>query len=136
MALAQDEGWYVFISCSSRDLELARRVVKALEKHEIRCWLYKRDIPVGTPNWLSSVRAAIRECCAFIAIVTPDIIKSEPVHQELTLAFGFGKDILPIWADGDGDDHRDLLWEDFRDYQVVDVRGETYAAGMQRSLIA
>ena len=127
----QGRSWYVFVSYASEDAVIAQRIKTTLKARGIEVWLYEDKLSVGTENWLNSVRAAILDAACFVIILTPNTIRSEPVHQEITLAYAYRKCILPVWAAGSGDDPRVFIWESFRYIQAVDIRRNKYDEGMQ-----
>lgn len=89
----------VFISHSSADKEQTRAVVKYLEARNISCWVSYRNIPPGA-DFADVIPPAIRECPAFVILISQNSVASKDVANELTLAARkvgqTGKMILPL----------------------------------------
>jgi nucleoside 2-deoxyribosyltransferase len=84
----------VFLSYSHSDGEWAREISKELESRGVTTWL-DTNISPGE-SWSESVRDAITRCDAFVAVVGTR--PSPAVLTEMGIAFGQGKDILPVYS--------------------------------------
>lgn len=85
----------VFISYSTKELDMAEMVRNVLEKNDIPCWMAPRDIPGGS-NYSKEIPAAIRGCQVFVLILSENAQSSQWVLRELDMAVNCGKVILPF----------------------------------------
>ena len=88
----------VFISYSSVDLVSAETVRNVLEKNGLSCWMAPRDIPGGS-NYTKEIPGAIRNCKAFVLILSENAQSSHWVLKELDSAVNCGKVILPFMVE-------------------------------------
>jgi hypothetical protein len=72
-------------------------------------------IQYGT-RWSREIEEQIKECLAFILVMSPDSKDSDWVQRELLLALNLHKEIFPLLLDGD-------IWWQVKLYQSVDVKG-------------
>lgn len=75
----------VFISHSSKDKEIADKVVKFLEDKGLTCWIAPRDIVPGS-DWAASISTAITASKVFLIIYSVNSAASEQVAREVSLA--------------------------------------------------
>ena len=75
----------VFVSYSSKDQEIADRLVQILENCGIRCWIASRDIPDGG-IWAVEIDRAIQASRAFVLLLSKNSLASKQVYKELNLA--------------------------------------------------
>ena len=75
----------VFISHSSKDEEIADKVVKYLEGRGLSCWTAPRDIVPGT-DWAAAINTAITASKVFLIIYTANSAESGQVAREVSLA--------------------------------------------------
>ena len=85
----------VFISYSSKDQPQAEAVRNVIEQNGISCWMAPRDIPGGS-NYTKEIPTAIRECQAFVLMLSQNAQNSHWVLKELDSAVNEGKIILPF----------------------------------------
>ncbi len=85
----------VFISYSSKDLPQAQAVRHVLEQNGITCWMAPADIPGGS-NYTKEIPIAIRNCQAFVLMLSDNAQQSHWVLKELDSAVNAGKIILPF----------------------------------------
>lgn len=88
----------VFISYSSVDTVSAETVRNVLEKNGLSCWMAPRDIPGGS-NYTKEIPGAIRNCKAFVLILSENAQNSHWVLKELDSAVNCGKVILPFMVE-------------------------------------
>lgn len=88
----------VFISYSSVDTVSAETVRNVLEKNGLSCWMAPRDIPGGS-NYTKEIPGAIRNCKAFVLILSENAQSSHWVLKELDSAVNCGKVILPFMVE-------------------------------------
>lgn len=86
----------VFISFSSVNTEVAKKVVDALEESgEIKCWIAFRDI-VPSANYAEQLVEAIESCKLLLLILSDASNKSPQVSREIERAGSKGIPILPL----------------------------------------
>ena len=85
----------VFISYSSKDYSQALAVRNVLEQNGITCWMAPESIPGGS-NYTKEIPIAIRECQAFVLMLSGNAQNSHWVLKELDRAVNDGKIILPF----------------------------------------
>ena len=84
-----------FISHSSKDSEVALRIVDYLESHGVSCWIAPRNIAPGA-SYPSQIVKAIRECDGFILVASERINLSNHITSEIARAFDLKKRIIPF----------------------------------------
>lgn len=85
----------VFISYSTKDQLQAEAVRNVIEQNGISCWMAPRDIPGGS-NYTKEIPNAIRDCQAFVLMLSQNAQASPWVLKELDRAVNEGKTILPF----------------------------------------
>lgn len=75
----------VFISHSSKDKEIAEKVLNFFEGRGLSCWIAPRDIVPGT-EWAAAINAAITASKVFLIIYTVNSAESSQVSREISLA--------------------------------------------------
>lgn len=107
---------HIFISYSKKNKPYTDRLVAYLEQAGFNVW-YDGRIDYGT-SWQRVIFEAIKNCAAFIVIMTPESYDSDWVEREYLYADKLKKPQFPILLDG----------EEFPFYvsnQFTDVRGAT-----------
>lgn len=84
-----------FISYSSKDEDIAFRIVNALESAGYSCWIAPRNIPYGTP-YARAIMEGIDESDRFIVLITKHSIASSDVLNEVDNAHSAKKTIIPV----------------------------------------
>lgn len=90
---------HVFISYSRQDSDYAERLVDALKANGLKVWIDHR-IEYGV-NWSNEIFNAIRECAAFIVIMSPASRESKWVRREVAYADEIVRWIFPILLEGE-----------------------------------
>jgi serine/threonine protein kinase len=85
----------VFISHSSRDKELAKQLVNALEQQGIDCWIDHRNLTPGL-RWDGQLKAAIDSCRSMLLLESEFSNQSPEVHAELGIARQRRIPIIPV----------------------------------------
>lgn len=86
----------IFISYSRADKTFVDGLARDIERDkELDVWTDRDDIS-GGEDWYSAIGRAIRECAAFVLVLTPSSASSEKVAQELSLADKHRKLIIPL----------------------------------------
>jgi hypothetical protein len=113
----------IFISYSRRDQEFVTRLASDLDAHFTGVWFDQSTIQVGE-NWHDEIMEGIRDCKAFILVLSPDAAESRYVHEELNKAQELHKPIFPIL-------YRSAPWKDeiaslVTEVQTLDLRSGSY----------
>jgi hypothetical protein len=119
----------IFVSYSRRDQEFVTRLASDLNARVAGVWFDQSDIQPGE-NWHNEIIKGIRECKAFILVLSPDAVKSKYVHEEVNKALELGKTILPVI-------YRSDKWtgkfESLVDeIQTIDLRSGSYTDNFQK----
>jgi hypothetical protein len=77
---------YLFVSYSSEDKTTVDPFISDLERHGLRVWIDRNDLPKDTADWQESIRGAIRDTLAVLLVATPNSRKSPVVYGELEVA--------------------------------------------------
>ena len=86
---------YAFISYSSKESDVANLVHSYLEGNGVSCWIASRNIE-GGESFAAQIVDAIGDCSAFVMIASAQSNDSGHVSNELSLAFGAKKKIIPF----------------------------------------
>lgn len=86
---------YVFISYKSEEYEIASKIRSILTENEIDCWMAPESISGGT-SYASAIPPAIRECKAFVVVLSDISQNSQYVVKEIDLAIKYKKLVLPF----------------------------------------
>ena len=86
---------YVFISYSTKDQEFADRVNRTLKENGINTWIATEDIH-GGDSFATEITNGIKNCEAFVFILSKNSDISPHCGNELSLAFSARKKILPF----------------------------------------
>src|SRR6476661_6113832 len=119
----------IFISYSRRDQEFVSRLASDLNEQVAGVWFDQSTIQMGQ-KWHDEIMAGIRECKAFILVLSPDSMESRYVREEVNKALELGKVIFPIL-------YRPAKWTDefesiVKDIQTLDLRSGSYTDNFQR----
>jgi hypothetical protein len=113
----------IFISYSRRDQEFVTRLASDLDAQVAGVWFDQSSIQIGE-DWHEEIMEGIRECKAFILILSPDAMDSRYVREEVNKALELGKPIFPIL-------YRPAPWKDeiatlVKEVQTLDLRSGSY----------
>lgn len=120
----------VFISYKSEDWEQADWLRRTLEQNGVSCWMAPSSIPGGS-SYAAEIPAAIRECRAFVLVLSARAQTSRWVPRELDQAINAGKVVLPFMLENCA------LRDDFNFYLTNVQRYEAYenkAAALRKLL--
>ncbi|MGA9268837.1 MAG: toll/interleukin-1 receptor domain-containing protein [Rhodomicrobium sp.] len=92
---APAEAIRVFISYSRRDLNIAVRLVTALEELGFQVTIDRRDLPYGE-EWLKELGEFIAGADTVVALVSPNFVQSKACRWELDQAQSGNKRLVPI----------------------------------------
>ena len=85
----------VFISYSSEEQHLAKRLTTYLEYCHVNCFIACRDIPDGVA-WGQGIAEAIKHSKMMIVLFSDSFNSSMWLDEELKIAFGLGTPILTL----------------------------------------
>lgn len=85
----------IFISHAEEDSQLAFRIYLILERMGLNPWEYKLHPEPGR-GLDEIVRDRIKECEIFIPLLTSNGIQSQWVNQEIGVAYGLNRYIIPV----------------------------------------
>lgn len=119
----------IFISYSRRDQEFVTRLAADLDAQVSGVWFDQSTIQAGQ-NWHDEIMEGIRDCKAFILVLSPDAIESRYVREEVNKALELGKTIFPVI-------YRPAKWEGefeslVREIQTLDLRSGSYTDNFQK----
>ena len=119
----------IFISYSRRDQEFVTRLASDLDAQVAGVWFDQSTIQAGQ-KWHDKIVDGIRECKAFILVLSPDAMESRYVREEVNKALELGKTIFPVI-------YRAAKWTgEFEslvsDIQTLDLRSGSYTDSFQK----
>lgn len=85
----------VFISYSHHDLPTARKIHNAIEAIGLGCWRDEKWLQPGD-DFAEEITRAIRQCDAFVLLLSPESNSSDYVCKEVAIAHYFRKPIIPV----------------------------------------
>ncbi len=112
---------HVFISYSKQDKDYVQQLVAHMESLGFTVWIDERIDP--GKSWWSHIRVALRDCAAFIVVMTPASEESHWVDTEVIHALEFKKPIFPLLLAGNSNPILSDTWSRLARYQYYDVRG-------------
>ena len=89
---------YVFINYSKTDESIATKLKEKLDNLDTNCFLDSTDLPAGQ-NFRIELVKEIKSCSIVLTLLSENYCKSEYANQELGIALGLDKKILPICLD-------------------------------------
>ena len=85
----------IFISYSRRNADFTQKLFKALEAANRSTWADWDDIPAAS-DWSEEIKEGIEKAESVLFVLSPEWIKSNECHKELTHALKAGKRLIPI----------------------------------------
>lgn len=85
----------IFVSYSTKDSDIAFKIVDFLEQHGYTCWIAPRNIDTGF-DYSDVINNAIEHCRAFVLLFSDASEKSQFVKKEVSIAVSFNKHIIPF----------------------------------------
>jgi len=85
----------IFLSHSSKDVDAVEWIVSHARPLGIEVYRAEHDLQAGQPL-AAKIETEIETCDAFIALLTSNGFSSQYVNQEIGLAKGRGKPIIPV----------------------------------------
>lgn len=118
---------HIFISYSKQNLEYARKLSAHLRALGFDVWI--DEVIEPGDDWWRNIRKAIRECAAFVLIMTPEAEESHWVSLELVHALEYKKPIFPLLLDGSPNLFDSDVWSKIATIQFTDIRGSSLPPG-------
>jgi hypothetical protein len=119
----------IFISYSRRDQEFVTRLASDLDVQVAGVWFDQSTIQLGQ-KWHDEIMEGIRECKAFIVVLSPDAMESRYVREEVNKALELGKTIFPvIYRPADWTGEFETL---VKEVQTLDLRSGSYTDNFQK----
>jgi TPR repeat protein len=85
----------VFISFSSKDVEVATKIRHGLETRHVTCWMSTRDVPVGA-DFQEAIIAALEAAQMMVLVFSTNANNSNEMKKELVLAGQYELPVLPV----------------------------------------
>lgn len=85
----------IFICFSSKDEEIALRVVAFLESHRLKCWISARDVDPGQ-NYQESIVQALEATKLVLFLFSENSNQSGEIRKELSLAGSGNVSVIPL----------------------------------------
>jgi hypothetical protein len=108
---------HVFVSYSKKDKDYVLKFVDRLLDEGFDVWIDNRGLR-SSEDWWRAIVEALRDCSAFVVVLTPNSDASEWVQLEITLATKYKKPRFPVLLSGTMDTPN---WEIFARTQYIDV---------------
>jgi hypothetical protein len=105
---------HIFISYSKKNKDYAYALADFLQAHGFNIWIDRTGIDYGV-DWWDAIVEGLRDCAAFLVVMTPESRISNWVKREVGLALHWEKPVYPLLLNGDN-------WELFVLTQFADVR--------------
>jgi hypothetical protein len=89
------DAFRLFVSHTSEHQVLAGRVRDVLGPWRVECFVAHTTIE-PTAEWIDVIERALRTCDALVAFITEDFSASRWCDQEVGVAYGLGKLVVPV----------------------------------------
>src|SRR5437667_12370563 len=89
----------VFISHTTEDDPVVKKIRQALQSLGIEAWVDSRQL-AGGDKLAPEIQNAIKEKTHFIAVLSPTTINSPWVKKEIDYALGLSKKVIPVMLPG------------------------------------
>src|SRR5215475_7456650 len=111
---------HIFISYSKKNRDYARPLADHLIKLGFDVWIDDEIQP--SEDWWRNIRQAIKDCAAFVLVMTPEAENSHWVGLELLHALEYKKPLFPLLRSGDPNLLNSDSWSRIATFQYTDVR--------------
>ncbi len=91
---------HIFVSYSKQNKDYAYGLADFLQTNGFNVWIDRTGIEYGV-DWWDAIVAGLRDCGAFLVIMTPESKASEWVKKETFLALQWRKPMFPLLLNGD-----------------------------------
>ncbi len=95
LGISAEGNKHVFISYSSKEMEVAIKVCTFLESNGIPCWIAPRNVDAGS-NYATQIVSAIKRCEMLVLLASENTNASGHVSNEVSIAFDNKKIIIPF----------------------------------------
>lgn len=120
----------VFVSCSSKDKDVARVLVSAFDAGGVRCWLAERDV-AASADFTTVLTEAIDSSRLVVLLLSHNASSSVWVRRELVRALEKNLPILPVRIDESSlDDGLRFMLSLNQRFDAFEGRIEGYLAGL------
>ena len=96
---AKESKYHIFISHSTKDLELVTELVNELNLYGLRSFVAHRDIDLSK-EWITEIERQLSKCRVFVAFLTANFKASYWCDQEAGMAYSNNLKIIPLNCDG------------------------------------
>ena len=86
---------HIFISYSRQDCDFVDKLITELAEQDFNTWRDTDNIGGGAA-WRAAISRAIRNCEAFLVVLSPQSVASKNVVKELSLADEHRRPIVPV----------------------------------------
>jgi hypothetical protein len=115
--MSQNE--HIFLSYRNIEADFALKLAADLKNIGVKLWMDRLDGIQGGDDWVQTLQNAINGCAAFIAVLSPEYIRSKYCRRELKRADTLGRTIYPVLL-------REITKEDWpfeiQEKQYIDLR--------------
>lgn len=115
---------HIFISYSKKNRDYARPLADHLLSLGFDVWIDDEIQP--SEDWWRNIRAAIRDCAAFILVMTPEAENSHWVGLELLHGLEYKKPFFPLLLAGSPNLLESDSWSRIASIQFTDVRNRSF----------
>ncbi len=91
----------IFVCHSSVDADEASKLVVALERDGLSCWLAERNLLPGTQNYEEELQSAVEHCRMLLFLSSANSIYSKECEKELRIANADGKLFFAVKLDNE-----------------------------------
>ncbi|WP_017324127.1 toll/interleukin-1 receptor domain-containing protein [Synechococcus sp. PCC 7336] len=102
----------VFISHSSKDTPIARKLTQRLSEAGLRVWMPENEILPGD-NWAQKMGQALEESELMVVLISPHAFESEWLKEEIQYALTadqYKGRLIPIFLDPKSEISSDVPW--------------------------
>ncbi|MEQ8672646.1 MAG: TIR domain-containing protein [Aggregatilineales bacterium] len=121
---------HLFISYSRRDTAYAQSLKTYLRENNFNVWI-DDNIEHGD-QWFNKIHEAIKDCAAFVIVMSPEAESSEWVQKEVLLAKRYQKPIFPLLLNGQ--EFAILIDIQFGDVRDKSMPGINFLRRLRRSI--
>ncbi len=129
-AALANSNQHLFISYSRRDTAYAQALKTYLRENNFNVWI-DENIEHGD-QWFNKIHEAIKECAAFVIVMSPEAENSEWVQKEVLLAKRYQKPIFPLLLKGQ--EFAILIDIQYGDVRTEDMPGINFLRRLRRSI--
>lgn len=104
----------IFISYSSKDADFVTKLVRDLEKQNIRCWMSSRDIEPGA-DYQGAIVNAMERSAAVLLVFSENANASKEIIKELALASQKNRTVIPARI-------KDIVPKGAFEYQITNAQ--------------